>query len=78
MNISKSNKKRQMWSNDSGEFRNGCQLDLHLCVGNIQVAMNKDIYFIGEDSVYYLCGKHIVIYDISKQKQTYMVRSQGD
>ena len=67
-------KKRQMWSNNSGEFKNGCQLDLNVCVGNLQTGIQKDIYFIGDDSVYYICGKHIVIYDISKQKQSYLVR----
>ena len=36
------------------------------------------MYFAGEDSIIYSCGKHIVEYDIIRKKQTYIMKNIDD
>lgn len=67
-----------MFSKHSGELLNGVTLALDVSFGHLQVPILKNAYFVAEDTIIYLCGKHIVEYDIIRKKQTYIMKQIDD
>lgn len=70
--------KRTMWSKNAAEFLNGVTLSLDVTFGYFQIPIRKNVYFVAEDTLIFLAGKHIIEYDIIRKKQTYLLKNLDD
>lgn len=66
-----------MWSKNA-EFLNGVTLSLEASFGYYQSTIRKNVYFVSDDTLIYMCGKHIVEYDIMRKKQSYIMKDLDD
>ena len=74
-----------MWAPDAqNEFLNGVMLSLETSLGMHQTPLSKvngwiqNVHFVDDDKILYLCGKHLVLFDIIRKKQTYIMRTLED
>ena len=70
--------KRSMWSKNAAEFLNGVTLSLDVSFGYYQTPIRKNVYFVAEDTLIFLSGKHIIEYDIIRKKETYLSKNLDD
>ena len=70
--------KRMMWSKNAAEFLNGVTLSLDVAFGYYQTPIRKNVYFVAEDTLIFLSGKHIIEYDIIRKKETYLLKNLDD
>lgn len=70
--------KRTMWSKNAAEFLNGVTLSLDVSFGYSQAPIRKNVYFVAEDTLIFLSGKHIIEYDIIRKKETYLLKNLDD
>lgn len=70
--------KRTMWSKNAAEFLNGVTLSLDVSFGYFQTPIRKNVYFVAEDTLIFLSGKHIIEYDIIRKKETYLLKNLDD
>jgi len=70
--------KRTMWSKNAAEFLNGVTLSLDVAFGYYQTPIRKNVYFVAEDTLIFLSGKHIIEYDIIRKKETYLLKNLDD
>ena len=70
--------KRSMWSKNAAEFLNGVTLSLDVSFGYCQAPIRKNVFFVAEDTLIFLSGKHIIEYDIIRKKETYLLKNLDD
>lgn len=67
-----------MWSKNGAEFLNGATLVLDASFGYYQTPIQKNVYFVAEDTLIFLSGKHIIEYDIIRKKESYILKNLDD
>jgi len=69
--------KRRMF-NKSNETYNGIEAKPDIAFGNYQNLIKKNSYFISEDDLIYLCGKHIVSFNLIRKRQNFIIKEPED
>lgn len=69
--------KRRMF-NKSNETYNGIEARPDIAFGNYQSLIKKNSYFISEDDLIYLCGKHIVSFNLIRKRQNFIIKEPED
>ena len=69
--------KRRMF-NKSNETYNGIEARPDIAFGNYQQLIKKNSYFISEDDLIYLCGKHIVSFNLIRKRQNFIIKEPED
>lgn len=70
--------KRRMISKAGTDINNGISLNLDTAFGNYQYPIRKNSYFISEDDMIYICGKHIVSYNLIRKRQSFIQKNSED
>jgi len=60
------------------ELKNGVKMDIEYCNGSLQSAIKNNIFMIDDETALYICGKHIVQYNIATKKQQFLLKSTDD
>lgn len=68
-----------MWDiMDNKKLQNGITLNLEYAFGYYQTPIHQNTYFINEDTILYICGNHLILYDIIRKKQKYIMKDVVD
>ncbi len=67
-----------MWSKNGAEYLNGVTLALEASFGYYQNPIHKNVYFVAEDTLIFMSGKHIIEYDIIRKKESYILKNLDD
>ena len=70
--------KRKMWGKDSSKLENGISIHLDGSFGCYQTPIRKNTYFCTDDTLIYSCGNHLVLYDVVRKKQKYIMKNIED
>ncbi|CAD8184741.1 unnamed protein product [Paramecium pentaurelia] len=70
--------KQQMLSKSSHQIINGVSITLEASFGCLQNPIRKNCMFVNDDTLMFISGKHIVLYDIIRKRQTYIMKSAED
>jgi hypothetical protein len=70
--------KRRMITKAGNDISNGIALSLDLAFGNYQHPIRKNSYFISEDDLIYIMGKHLVSYNLIRKRQNFILKSADD
>ncbi|CAK85762.1 unnamed protein product (macronuclear) [Paramecium tetraurelia] len=67
-----------MLSKSSHQIINGVSITLEASFGCLQNPIRKNCKFVNDDTLMFISGKHIVLYDIIRKRQTYIMKSAED
>jgi hypothetical protein len=70
--------KRRMINRHGNDILNGIGLTLDISFGNYQIPIKKNSYMISEDDLIYLCGKHIVSFNLIRKRQNFIIKNPDD
>ncbi|KAL4462030.1 hypothetical protein ABPG74_000875 [Tetrahymena malaccensis] len=70
--------KRKMWGKDSTKLENGISVHLDGSFGCYQTPIRKNTFFCTDDTLVYSCGNHLVLYDVVRKKQKYIMKNIED
>jgi len=70
--------KRRMINRSGNDILNGIDIRLDIAFGNYQKPIKKNSYFISEDDLIYICGKHIVSFNLIRKRQNFILKNPLD
>lgn len=67
-----------MLSKSNHQIIDGVTITLEASFGCLQTPIRKNCLFVNDDTLMFISGKHIVLYDIIRKRQTYIMKSAED